>query len=308
MGFLSRFFFRREIKKVFGEHISPEEVEKLVCLAKAPALGATEQEITSFFCSANNFTGFSESLSASRLIELMNRYLTTCTEAVLAEGGTLDKYIGDAVIAMFGAPVHQPDHALRACVAVLKVQDAVSRLRDDLRREPGQWPEMLRNLRVRVGLNSGHAIVGNIGTATRFNYTMMGDEVNLAARMEAAVQSYGVWTLCTGATKHACEQARPGRVIFRPLGKVTVKGRANQVELFEPFALAEAMKDEWRECLSLFGRGIASYEANDWDGAIRFFSQSAALERDQPDPAQGIAQNPSTVFSNLAAARKAPAT
>lgn len=304
MRFIREWFARRQVKGMFGTYLSPEKVEQLARSAQAPALGAAEKELTAFFSDVNSFAGFSESLSAVRVIELMNRYLTACTNAIVAEGGTLDKYVGNAVIAMFGAPISQPDHALRACVAALKVQSAVSRLRDDLRREPGQWPEVLRSLRVRIGLNSGNAIVGNIGTATRFSYTMIGDEVNLAARMETGAKSYAVWTLCTGATRLACELAQPGRVVFRPLGEVVVKGRANQVELFEPFALAEEMKDEWRECLSLFERGLACYQAGDWDGAIGLFAQSARLERDQPNPAEGITQNPSTVFSRFAAERR----
>jgi adenylate cyclase len=304
MRFIREWLARRQIRGMFGSYLSPEKVAELARSIEAPAPGGEEREITPFFCSINAYVGLTEMLPLASLPELMNRYFTACTDAIQAEGGTLDKYVGDAVIAMFGAPIRQPDHALRACVAALKIQDEIARLRESFRREETKWPESVRNLRVRIGFNSGNAIIGNMGTATRFNFTMMGDEVNLAARMESGAKHYGVWTLCTGATKHACEQAQPGRVIFRPLDKIIVKGRANQVELFEPFALAEDTKEEWRECLEVYGRGLACYEAGDWDGAIRLFAQSSPLERDQPDGAQGIAQNPSVALSRMAAVRK----
>lgn len=304
MRFIREWLARRQIKGMFGTYLSPEKVTELARSIEVPAPSGEEREITPFFCSINAYVGLTEMLPLARLPELMNRYFTVCTDAIQAEGGTLDKYVGDAVIAMFGAPIRQPDHALRACVAALRIQDEIARLRESFHREEKKWPESVRNLRVRIGLNSGNAIIGDMGTATRFNFTMMGDEVNLAARMESGAKSYGVWTLCTGATKQACEQAAPGKIVFRPLGKIVVKGRAHQVDLFEPFALAKDMRNEWRECLDIYGRGLAVYEAGDWDGALQLFAQSASLERDQPDATQGIAQNPSIAFSNNAAARK----
>ena len=115
----------------------------------------------------------------------MNEYLTACTDLVQEQGGTLDKYIGDAVVAMFGAPVALPDHALRACVATQLVQRRLGELRAKWRSEGDKWPEIVWGMQSRIGLNSGVATIGNMGSRTRFNYTMMGDNVNLAARMMA---------------------------------------------------------------------------------------------------------------------------
>ena len=122
------------------------------------------------------------------------------------EGGTLDKYIGDAIVAMFGAPIAQQDHAYRACVTVCRVQSRLAELRAKWQAEGDRWPESVWRMRTRVGLNTGRCVIGNMGSRTRFNYTMMGDDVNLAARMESGAKSWGVYTMCTEATKLACER------------------------------------------------------------------------------------------------------
>ena len=135
----------------------------------------------------------------------MNEYLTACTDLVHEEGGTLDKYIGDAVVAIYGAPVALPDHALRACVTALRTQDMLAKLREKWTAEGERWPLGVRNMRSRVGLNSGSAIIGNMGSRTRFAYTMTGDNVNLAARMESGAKQWGVYT-CLLYTSDAADE------------------------------------------------------------------------------------------------------
>jgi adenylate cyclase len=143
-------------------------------------------------------------------------------------------------------------------------------------------------------------MVGNQGAKGRANYTMMGDNVNLAARMEAGAKNWGVWVLCTEATRRGCENAEPGRIFFRPLGKIIVKGRADLLELFEPIALRENVTDQQRECVATFEAGLAKWRERDWPGAIEVFERSARLEPQQIDPAAGIVSNPSTVFLGMA--------
>lgn len=296
MGFVREFFARRRIKGMFGTYLSPTLVEQMVNSGETPRFGGEERELTAFFCSIHSYVTLAEQLPLAQLPGLMNDYFTFSTDAIQTGGGTLDKYIGDAIVAMFGAPIHLPDHALHACLAALKIQSQIAGLRERFRREEGKWPEAARALRVRIGLNSGRVIVGNMGTATRFNYTMIGDEVNLAARMESGAKSWGVWTLCTGATKNACERAQVGRVVFRSLGPIVVKGRALPVELFEPVALREEVTDELRECVSLFEGGLVRYLAQDWEGAEVLFRRSAELEPNQPGKSPGAQRNPSLVF------------
>jgi adenylate cyclase len=299
MRFIRDYFARREIKRMFGSYVSPAAIDQMLKSGRMPRMGGEEREITAFFCSIDAYVAIAEQLPLAQLPELMNRYFTACTDAIQAEGGTLDKYIGDAVVALFGAPADFPDHPLRACVAALKTQSAIAALREKLRRDERHWPEVAQRLRVRIGLNSGTAVVGNMGSATRFNYTMMGDAVNLAARMESGAKSWGVWTMCTDTTKHACDRAQPSRILFRSLGPIVLKGRANAVELFEPVALGDETTDELRECVSVFECGLARYLAQDWDRAEALFRRSAKLEKDQPDKTTGVRANPSLVFIEL---------
>lgn len=292
---------KSRIKGLFGAYLAPSVVAQMVDSGSEPKLGGVEEDITAFFSDVQSFSAFSEVLSPTQLVELMNEYLTACTDIVQAEGGTLDKYIGDALVAMYGAPLALPGHAHHACVAALRVQRRCAELREKWRHEVGTrgWPDLVLRLRARVGLNSGRAVVGNMGSSSRFNYTMMGDNVNLAARMESGAKEWGVYTLCTEATMRACREVDPERVVFRPLGRVVVQGRASAVAIHELVGLREDVADRTRECLARFGAGLAAYEAQDWERALREFEASAPLEPLQPDPASGVFTNPSLVFARL---------
>jgi adenylate cyclase len=297
---LRRYFARRRIRRAWGNQVSPQLVEQMVESGREPAVSSSSSEITPFFANVQGYVGIAEQVPLARLPELMNAWFEACTSAIEEEGGTLDKYVGDVVVGMFGAPLQLPDHALHGCVAALKSQARVTELRAKLQRDPNPWPDLARQFRVRIGLHTGVAIVGNIGSRTRFNYTMLGDNVNLAARLESGAKSWGVWTLCTGATHDACERAAPGRVVFRRLGVVVVKGRTAGLALYEPAALREDATDQLRECIALFEAGLARYMERDWAGAIQHFEKSSGLERDQPGASPEIKLNPSTLYLDLA--------
>jgi adenylate cyclase len=294
------YFARRRSKGMFGGYVSPGLVARMVASGREPVFGSSDIEITPFFSSIHSYVGLAEQLPLPLLGELMNAYFDACITEIQDQGGTVDKFIGDAIVAMFGAPLPMPDHALRACVAALRCQTRVSELRERLRKEGSRWPPLVQQLRMRIGLHTGKAIVGNLGTKTRFNYTMMGDNVNLAARMESGAKSYGVWTLCTDATQRACERADAGRIVFRPLGPIMVKGRTALVELFEPVAFREDVSDRLRECISVFEAGLGRWRGRDWDGAIQYFEKSARLEPNQPGTSPEIKINPSTLYLSLA--------
>jgi len=287
---------RQQIKSMFGTYVSPRLVERLIQAGEPPKLGGIEAEITAYFSDIQGFSSLSEKLPATRLVALMNEYLTACTDLIHAEGGTLDKYIGDGVVVMFGAPLPVPDHAFRACLAALQVQSRLGKLRAKWAKEGDQWPPSVAAMRTRIGLNSGLCIVGNMGSSTRFNYTMMGDDVNLAARLESGARIFGVYTLCSEATQLACLQQGGDRVVFRPLGRIVVKGRMADVGVSEVVALKEELADSTRECLDLFSQGLACYHARDWTGARGYFERSAALEPNRPGRDPGITSNPSLVF------------
>lgn len=295
---------KEQIKGMFGTYISPELVNRMVASGVSPQLGGAEEEITAYFSDIQSYSTFSEKLPPPQLVELLNEYLTACTDIVQEEGGTLDKYIGDAVVAMFGAPIALPDHAYRACLAALRVQQRLDELRVKWDGEGDRWPEGVRKMRSRIGLNSGPAIIGNMGSRTRFNYTMTGDNVNLAARMESGAKSWGVYAMTTEATKVACEKYGADRIVFRALGRIVVKGRTQAVPLYEIFSLKEQVTPAMRECLGLFEQGLARYYARDWDGALALFAQSRELELNVPGRTPGVSSNPSLVYLELTAKLK----
>ncbi len=271
----------------------------MVASGEIPQLGGHEEVITAYFSDIQGFSTFSEKLPPDRLVELMNEYLTACTDIVQEEGGTLDKYIGDAIVAMFGAPIALSDHAYRACVVTQRVQLKCAELRAKWKSEGDKWPEIVWRMQSRIGLNTGPAIIGNMGSRTRFNYTMMGDNVNLAARMESGAKKWGAYSMCAEATKLQCEQHGGDRVVFRPLGRIVVMGRTQPVPIFEIVGLKENTTAETRECLALFGQGLARYYERDWDGATGLFTRSAALEPNFPGRVPGVSSNPSLIYLDI---------
>jgi adenylate cyclase len=290
---------KQQIKSMFGTYVSPELVNRMIESGESPELGGHEEEITAYFSDIQSFSAFSEKLPPSELVVLMNEYLSACTDIIQEERGTLDKYIGDAVVAIFGAPLPLPDHAYRACVASQRIQLKLAELRAKWKSEGGRWPDIVHDMQSRIGLNSGPVIVGNIGSRTRFNYTMMGDNVNLAARMESGAKSWGVYSMCTEATRLACVRDGGERVIFRALGRIIVKGRTQAVPIFEIIGLKENVTAQTRACLHVFEQGLACYYARDWDGALGFFHQSQELEPNQPGITPGIVSTPSHIYIQI---------
>lgn len=298
---------KQQIQGMFGAYVSPQVVSKLVAAGTPPQLGGHEETVTAYFSDIQGFSTFSEQLPPPQLVDLINEYLTACTDIIQEEGGTLDKYIGDAVVAMFGAPVAQTDHAYRACVACLRTQARLAELRLKWLGEGPRWPAIVPAMRTRIGLNTGRAVVGNMGSRSRFNYTMMGDDVNLAARMESGAKSWGAYQLCTEATRAACEQHGGDRIVFRPLGRIVVKGRIHPVPIFEITGLKEHITAETRECLARFAAGLEHYHAQRWAEAEQEFRGSAALEPLQPGCDAGVGSNPSLVFiERVAVFRRTP--
>jgi adenylate cyclase len=288
------------IKGMFGTYVSPEVVERMVNSGRNPQLGGHDEVITPYFSDIQSFSAFSELLPSAKLGDLLNEYLTVCTDLVTANGGTLDKYIGDAVVAMYGAPLPLPDHAYRAALTSQLVHRELAVLREKWKGEGGKWPELVHRMQTRIGLNTGMAMIGNMGSRTRFNYTMMGDNVNLAARMESGAKSWGAYTMCTEATRLECERHGGDRIVFRPLGRIKVKGRSQAVPIFEIVGLKEDITDRTRECLGAFGEGLEKYFNRDFRGAIERFESSATLEPRIPGRDPGVAGNPSLAYIKVA--------
>jgi adenylate cyclase len=212
------------------------------------------------------------------LIHLLNEYFTTMTRIIMAHQGTVDKFIGDALMAVWGAPVAMTDHAARACQAALDMQEAMSRLQE------GWQGRGLPLLSARVGLHSGRVLAGNVGSTDRFNYTVMGDTVNLASRLEGVNKSYGTDILLSESTY---EKAAAGRLLFRELDQVQVKGRHQPVTIYELAGLRPSENEPaW---LPAFAAGRAAYLARDWLRAREHFQEVLRLKPDDL-PAQVFLQ------------------
>lgn len=294
---------KSRIKNLFGTYVSPEVVDQMVSSGEDPKLGGRTAEITAFFSDVQGFSSFSETLEAERLVALMIDYLTAMTDILIQRGGTLDKYIGDAIVGMYGAPLPFPDHAHRACASTIEMHRQLAELREKWRREGG-WPGIVCEMRTRIGLNTGPAVIGNMGSPRRFNYTMMGDSVNLAARCESGAKSYGVHTMVTGETRTAAMAAKDD-IAFRYLDKTVVKGRTQPVEMYEVMGFTADLSAESAGCIEIYSTGIERYLARDWDGAASAFSRSASLEPFRPGLQPGVHENPSLVMIGRCAEMKA---
>lgn len=282
---------KRYIKGVFGSYVSPEIVNQIIESGETPKLGGERVDITVLFSDIQGFSTFSEQLSPEHLVELMVEYLSEMTDLIIDQGGTLDKYIGDAIDTMFGAPLPLPEHAWRGVYSAILMQRKQIELRERWKSQGKN--DLVQGMRTRIGLNTGPAVVGNMGSQRRFNYTMMGDNVNLGARCESGAKSYGVYTMVTGATRDAAQAIRDD-ITYRFLDKIIVKGRTLPVEVYEVIEEKARVDQTTLECLGLYAAATEHYLACDWDRALLTFTQSGAFEPFQPG--LGIATNPSLVM------------
>lgn len=266
---------RRRIKNLFGAYVSPSLVNEMVESERDPELGGAEAEVTALFSDVEGFSALSEELKPNELVALMNEYLGAMTETFQAEQGTLDKYIGDAIVTMFGMPYPVEDHAVRACRSAIAMQERHAALRERWAEE-GRWPEKVIGMRTRIGINTGVAVIGNMGSEMRFNYTMMGDSVNLAARCESGAKSYGVYTMITASTLEAA--LREGAELrHRRLDRIVVKGRTQPVEIYELWDRS-VDSDAVRMCREQYEPALEFYFQGDWESALAGFEASLEHE------------------------------
>ncbi|MEK9771991.1 MAG: adenylate/guanylate cyclase domain-containing protein [Opitutae bacterium] len=286
------------LKGMFGSYVSSDLVEQMVASGEEPSLGGEETAITAFFSDVQAFSSFSELLTPTGLVDLMNEYLTAMTNILQEERGTLDKYIGDAIVAMYGAPIPMDDHAYQAVRTAILMQQKQIELRKKWVPEVEKWGKchgLVTQMQTRIGCNTGTATVGNMGALDRFNYTMMGDMVNLAARCESGAKAYGAYIMVTEETKLASEKTRDD-IAFRYLDKIVVKGRSQPVAMFEPTGFMSELSQETQDCLDCFQQGIDKYLLQDWDGALNLFEKAKELEPNKPGVTPGVKDNPSMIL------------
>jgi adenylate cyclase len=266
---------KTNIRHMFGQYMSETVISHLLAHPEKLKLGGERRRVSLFFSDLAGFTTISEHLEAETVVALVNDYFCCMTEIILAEGGTLDKFEGDAIMAFWGAPLDQEDQSLRACRAALRQQAALVGLN---RRFAEQ---NLPPLTMRIGLHAGEAIVGNLGSAKHFNYTVIGDTVNLAARLEGLNKFYHTAIIASEAMVLACGEA----IIFRELDQAAVKGRETPVRVFEVLALNEELTLEMAARTREFAQSLDLYRRSDFSGAARGFG--ALLDR---FPADGPAR------------------
>ena len=266
---------RKFLQNTFKQYLSPDLIDIMYKQKQQPKLGGEEGVRTAFFTDIQGFSTFSEKLgSPTRLVELLNEYLTVMTDTLMAHLGTLDKYEGDAIIAFFGAPMPMEDHAHQACFTALDMQDKLGDLRKKWVSEGDKWPQIVHEMRMRIGVNTGLIVTGNMGSAMRMNYTMMGDTVNLAARLESAAKQYGVYSMLSQYTYEIVKD----KFECRQLDKITVVGKSEPVIIYELMAEKGKLAPDSVTMIELYGQGLTAFYAQQWDKAIEILTQSDKLE------------------------------
>lgn len=255
-GFFLEARSKAQITRLFGQYVPPELVDEMARDPGRYSLRGESRVMTVLFSDIRDFTSISESLEATELAEMLNLYLSAMTRVVQQGRGTIDKYIGDAIMAFWGAPMSDERHARDGVMAALAMQAALAELNPRL--EARGWPAV----RIGVGVNTGRMSVGNMGSEFRMAYTVMADAVNLASRLEGLTKQYGVGVLAGEATVAACPD-----LVFQLVDRVRVKGKDAPVAIHEPLGPAAEVTSERLREAELFEAAFADYQASRWDAA-----------------------------------------
>ena len=268
-GFFTESRGKRQLAQMFGQYIPPELVDEMSKSGHEFSLEGESREMTVLFSDVRGFTSISEGLDPKQLTQLMNALLTPLTRVIHQHRGTIDKYMGDAIMAFWGAPIEDRDHARHALYAAFDMMHALEELQSDFRARG--WPEV----RIGIGLNTGSMNVGNMGSEFRVAYTVLGDAVNLGSRLEGLTKAYGVDIIVSDSTRNQIPE-----FLFRELDLVRVKGKQEPVAIFEPIGHKNDVDKQTRNTLSRYRQALRAYRHQDWDSAeVEFFN----LNREHPD-------------------------
>lgn len=263
---------KRLIQTALGSYTSRQVMDAILANPNLLKLGGEKRQMTVLFSDIRGFTSISERLDPEALVQLLNEYLTAMTDIVFKYEGVLDKYMGDAIMAFWGAPIELKDHAIKACQTALEMIQELHRLQV-------KWDaEGVPRLDIGIGLNTGPMSVGNMGSRSRFDYTVMGDAVNLGSRLEGLNKEYGTHVIVSEFT----EAAVRGQFATRPLDVVAVKGKTEPVAIFELLAAASGLTPRQERLLEVYNQGYALYRERRWIDARQRFEQALAI-----DPADG---------------------
>ena len=268
-GFVREYAREKKVRSMFGQYIPAAHIERLLSNPEHDAMAGESKELTVLFSDIRSFTIISEQLSATQLKQLLNLYFTPITAAIFQQGGTIDKYVGDMVMAFWGAPLDDPEHRRNALLAAMEMQRITRRLGPELAAR--QLPEV----RVGIGLNTGVMNVGDMGSEFRKAYTVLGDAVNLGSRLESLTKYYGVDILVGESTIEGVDD-----MLFRFCDRIQVKGKTQPVDTYEPLGLKEAVSGEQQQQLARYQHAIELYQQQQWSQARDILN---VLVRSNPD-------------------------
>jgi adenylate cyclase len=265
-GYLFETRKRERIKEMFGQYVPEEHIEEMLKATDSYGLHGEDREMTVLFADIRNFTTISEPMTASELKDLLNQFFTPMTEIIFKYKGTIDKYIGDLIMAFWGAPLKDKRHAQHAISAALEMQEAVDKINPIFAARG--WAEIA----IGIGLNTGVMSVGDMGSEFRRNYTVLGDAVNLGSRIESLTKFYGVKIMVSEAT-----QKDQKRFLFRQLDRVRVKGKKQGVAIFEVVAKRTDANDELKRDVRLSNEAINFYFQQQWEESLKMFEELHAV-------------------------------
>ena len=262
------------LRSAFSTYLSAEVVNEIVSDPKKLSLGGEEKNITAIFTDVRGFSTISEKVTPSQLVSFLNRYLTLLSDIILENRGTIDKYEGDAIIGFFGAPVSYDYHAWTACLSAIRMKQAEIEFNAEmLAADVIPMP-----VYTRIGINTGNMVVGNMGTDKKMNYTMMGNDVNLAARLEGVNKVYHTWILVSESTWLAADSGEnKGKIVARRMDKVRVVGINKPVQLYNIVGLRSEMSENELKSVDLFHQGLDRYLQRDFVNAKKYFDKADEL-------------------------------
>ena len=267
--FLSQGHEKRILKDAFQQYLNPSVVKRILKNPQALKLGGDKKQLSILFSDIRGFTSISEGMEPDALVEFMNKYLTVMTDIIFKNNGTLDKYIGDAMMALYGAPESLRNHTAYACRSALMMIEELYRIRNE-------WVSKgLPFISIGIGINTGEVVVGNMGSEKRFDYTAMGDHVNLASRLEGMSKMYGVKIVVSEFTRDLVKE----QFTFRELDLVRVKGRVKPVKIYELLDKDYFTGGKYT-FIESFQRGLQAFRNQQWEEAIAFFKQTNTLKKD----------------------------
>jgi adenylate cyclase len=247
---------KRQFTELFGQYVPPELVDKMAKNPEQYSMEGKKENLTVLFSDVRGFTTISESLEPAELAQFINGYLTSMSLVIRNNRGTLDKYIGDAIMAFWGAPVEDKEHARQAVISALMMQEELQNLQAEFKARG--WPD----IKIGIGVNSGDMTVGDMGSKVRKAYTVMGDAVNLGSRLEGITKQYGVGILVGEETRKLVND-----VVFREVDKVRVKGKDEPITIYEPIGIDGAVDKSVMDEIRLWNQALKHYRSQDWDQA-----------------------------------------